>query len=232
MQGLHFTGRRRRLAAMSLAGPKLIDQVDAWLPQIQCRRCGYAGCYPYAQAVVNGNADINRCPPGGEVTIRALAQLLGRPVIPLDPSLPEPGGRVSARVEEKDCIGCTLCLRACPVDAIVGARKHLHTVLAQTCTGCGLCLPPCPTDCIELVPHPAPRTGPWPDFSLEEAHEARRRWRAREARLARKTTPSTPAAKPNPDRDAIRAEIQAAVERVRRRKGTQGLLQNKTDAVE
>ncbi len=130
------------------------DVIDALLPQTQCGQCGFPGCRPYAQAIAAGRAGINRCPPGGTVTITALAELLGRE--PEAPNfLPTPPRRV--RIEEPDCIGCTKCIQVCPVDAIVGAQGKMHTVIESDCTGCGLCLPPCPVDCIHwlLVPVPA-----------------------------------------------------------------------------
>ena len=133
----------------------LVERINARLPQTQCAQCGYPGCRPYAEAVARGEADINRCPPGGEHTIRALAELLDRDSAPLDPecgtSIP---GQV-ARIDESLCVGCTLCIDACPVDAIVGAHQHMHTVIRDECTGCELCLEPCPVDCIEMVSNPA-----------------------------------------------------------------------------
>ncbi len=131
---------------------ELAERIDALLPQTQCRRCGYDGCGPYARALAQGAAAINRCPPGGEQTVAALAALLDAPLLTLDRSCGEPGPLVVARIDEAACIGCTLCMAACPVDAIVGAAKLMHTVLADRCTGCELCLPPCPVDCIALRP--------------------------------------------------------------------------------
>jgi electron transport complex protein RnfB len=130
----------------------LADRIDALLPQTQCRRCQYPACRPYAEAIARGEADINRCPPGGEAGIRALAKLLDRPVLPLDPDCGVEAPRVVALIREAECIGCTKCIQACPVDAIVGGPKLMHTVIAEYCTGCELCLPPCPVDCIDLVP--------------------------------------------------------------------------------
>jgi Na+-translocating ferredoxin:NAD+ oxidoreductase subunit B len=134
----------------------LVERIDALLPQTQCGRCLYPGCRPYAQAIAAGEADIDRCPPGGETTVRALAVLLDRPPRPLNPrygvTLPP---RVAV-IDEARCIGCTRCLPACPVDAIVGASRSMHTVIAPQCTGCELCLPPCPVDCIAMVPISAP----------------------------------------------------------------------------
>jgi electron transport complex protein RnfB len=125
-----------------------IDSLDALLPQTQCQRCGFQGCRPYAEAMLQGTPH-NQCPPGGERVIQALSQALSRPIIPLNPTHGQEGPRYLARIREADCIGCTKCLQACPVDAIVGASKQLHTVIASACTGCGLCVPTCPVDCIE-----------------------------------------------------------------------------------
>lgn len=127
-----------------------VEAIDRLLPQTQCGKCGYAGCRPYAQAIVNGEADINHCPPGGEPTRRAIARLLGRDA-PAEQHLPPPVNQV-ALIDENLCIGCVKCIRACPVDAILGAPKKMHTVITQECTGCGLCIAPCPVDCISLVP--------------------------------------------------------------------------------
>jgi electron transport complex protein RnfB len=133
----------------------LADRIDALLPQTQCGKCLYPACRPYAEAIARGEADINRCPPGGAAGIRALADLLGRAVVPpLDTAHGEEKPRVVAFIREGECIGCTKCIQACPVDAIVGAPKLMHTVLADWCTGCELCLPPCPVDCIDLVAPP------------------------------------------------------------------------------
>lgn len=130
----------------------LVDKIDDILPQTQCRQCTFAGCRPYAQAIANGEADINQCPPGGQATILALANLLDRDPKPLNPENGQEKPKLLAVIVEKDCIGCTLCIQACPVDAILGAAKQMHTVIAAECTGCELCLPPCPVDCIRLVP--------------------------------------------------------------------------------
>jgi len=130
----------------------VVDQIDAILPQTQCALCGYPGCRPYAEAIARGGADINQCPPGGEAGVRALAGLLGREAKPLNPQNGAEKPRLVALIDEAACIGCALCIQACPVDAIMGAPKLMHTVLAAECTGCELCLPPCPVDCIELLP--------------------------------------------------------------------------------
>lgn len=128
------------------------DDIDALLPQTQCTRCGYTGCKPYAEAIANGTAEINQCPPGGSSTIAALATLLRREALPLNPVNGVEGPTLVARIDEVACIGCTKCLPPCPVDAILGARKQMHTVIAELCTGCELCVAPCPVDCIKMVP--------------------------------------------------------------------------------
>lgn len=134
-------------------GDPLADQVDNILPQTQCGQCSYAGCRPYAEAIAKGEAPINKCPPGGETTILALADLLDVEPMELDEEAGEtPEQPEIAIIVEKDCIGCTLCIQACPVDAIVGAAKQMHTVIESECTGCELCLPPCPVDCIIMEP--------------------------------------------------------------------------------
>ncbi len=133
-------------------GDPIVDQIDHLLPQTQCGQCGYAGCRPYAEAIANGEADINQCPPGGEAGIQALAELLGVDPKPLNAEHGEHTEKRVAVIDEKTCIGCTLCIQACPVDAILGAAKQMHTVIESECTGCDLCVPPCPVDCIEMVP--------------------------------------------------------------------------------
>jgi electron transport complex protein RnfB len=129
---------------------KIAARIDALLPQTQCTRCGYAGCSPYAAAIADGLAQINQCPPGGAATIEALARLLNRSALPLNPANGIESPPLVAWIDEARCIGCARCLAPCPVDAIVGAQKYMHTVLADRCTGCELCLPPCPVDCIEM----------------------------------------------------------------------------------
>ena len=158
----------------------LVEQIDAVLPQTQCTRCGYAACRPYAEAIAAGSADINQCPPGGEVTIRALARLLGRMEKPLNPVNGVVRAPTVAFIDEARCIGCAKCLPACPVDAIVGAQRFMHTVVAELCTGCDLCLPPCPVDCIELRPALDLRGEPLPaPLTLEELQLQGRAFRER-----------------------------------------------------
>jgi electron transport complex protein RnfB len=141
----------------------VVDQIEALLPQTQCGQCTYPGCRPYAEAIASGKADINQCPPGGETGVRALADLLGVEAKPLNPENGEEQPETVAVIDEAVCIGCTLCIQACPVDAILGAPKLMHTVIAAECTGCDLCLPPCPVDCIEMISStPAPGTWSWP----------------------------------------------------------------------
>ncbi|MFT0547605.1 electron transport complex subunit RsxB [Allopusillimonas ginsengisoli] len=132
----------------------LADRIDAILPQTQCTKCGYDGCRPYAEAIAQGQAPINRCPPGGPEGIDALAVLLGTTPLPPDTNCGEHVAPRLAVIDESHCIGCTLCIQACPVDAIVGANKQMHTVLPDLCTGCDLCVDPCPVDCITMVPDP------------------------------------------------------------------------------
>jgi electron transport complex protein RnfB len=129
-------------------GNPLVEKIDAILPQTQCGQCGFPGCKPYAEAIARGEAGINLCPPGGEDGMKKLADLLGIDPEPLDK---EERPKALAVIDEQLCIGCTLCLQACPVDAILGAAKQMHTVIAAECTGCELCLAPCPVDCIDMV---------------------------------------------------------------------------------
>jgi H+/Na+-translocating ferredoxin:NAD+ oxidoreductase subunit B len=155
----------------------LAARIDALLPQTQCTKCGCAGCRPYAEAIAAGEADIDRCSPGGDAGVARLAALLGVSAKPLDPAYGAYRAPQVAVIDEATCIGCTKCIQACPVDAIVGASKLMHTVIAAWCTGCELCLPPCPVDCIELLPVPAlPRS----ELSRER-HESRARRLARDA---------------------------------------------------
>ena len=160
------------------------QEVDALLPQTQCTRCGYPDCLSYAQAIALQDAAINRCPPGGAEGVRRLAALTGRAETPLDPAHGAEGPRLLAVIDEAWCIGCTLCIKACPVDCIVGAPKAMHSVIDAQCTGCELCVPACPVDCIALVPVTGAATG-WQAWSADQAGEARDRYRWRTVRLER-----------------------------------------------
>ncbi|MCA8089974.1 electron transport complex subunit RsxB [Burkholderia anthina] len=220
----------------------LADRIEDLLPQTQCTKCGYDGCRPYADAIAAGDANYNQCPPGGAEGIARLAGLLGKPVIPLNPANGSEHPRAVAFIDESLCIGCTLCMQACPVDAIVGAPKQMHTIVESLCTGCDLCVPPCPVDCIAMVPVTGDRTG-WDAWSQEQADAARERHdrrlarqrREREAAEARAaarraakpapaagqpdTQPAAPSAAPADDADAKkRAIIAAALERARKKK--------------
>jgi len=161
------------------------DDIDALLPQTQCTRCGYDGCRPYSEAIAAGDAQINQCPPGGSTTIAALARLLHRGALPLNPENGTEGPALVAVIDEARCIGCVKCLPPCPVDAIVGARRQTHTVVADLCTGCELCLAPCPVDCITMEPRPAESRDPAPEANRARyyAHTARIASRA-EAHMA------------------------------------------------
>lgn len=214
------------------------DAIDALLPQTQCRQCGYDGCRPYAEALAAGRAEINQCPPGGEDGIRDLATLLNMPFKPLDPQFGVIRPPAVAFIDEQACIGCTLCIQACPVDAIVGAPKRMHTVLLDECTGCELCVAPCPVDCIAIVSVETARaqgfavpTRPQDAWqSLAERwrlrHQARkdrlaRERRERDARLERKAAhklASLPAEDPGSERK--RAIVEAALARARARRAS------------
>ena len=210
----------------------LAQRIDALLPQTQCTRCGYPDCRSYAEAVAGGAARLNQCPPGGAEGIRRLAELLGQPELPLDPEFGDEGPRRIVYIEEATCIGCTLCIQACPVDAIVGAPKRMHAVIEADCTGCELCLPVCPMDCIALEEVSAGATG-WAAWSPAQAEAARARHAGRQARLARdareederlnaKGAPQGPAAAAEADvpaavDDPKRAAIAAAIARARLR---------------
>jgi electron transport complex protein RnfB len=210
--------------------PSLADQIDALLPQTQCTKCGYASCRLYAEAIAVGVASINQCPPGGAEGIARLATLLGKPVLPLNPEHGIERPRPVALIHEARCIGCTLCIQACPVDAIVGARKLMHTVIADLCTGCDLCVPVCPVDCIAMIPVTGDKTG-WDAWSPEQADAARQRFQLRTARLEaerlaheallaqRAAAMREAAAKaPQAEQDQKKALIQAAMERARQKK--------------
>lgn len=165
--------------------------IDALLPQTQCQRCGYDGCRAYAEAVAAGEADINRCPPGGDDTVHQLAALTGHTVRPIDDDCGTAWPPKVAFIREDECIGCTRCIQACPVDAIIGATKQMHTVLADDCTGCELCVPVCPVDCIDMPTATAATGQPaWPpatELDSTRAAQARAHFEARQLRLHRQS---------------------------------------------
>ncbi len=198
---------------MDVATIAFAQRIDALLPQTQCTRCGYSACRPYADAIARGDADINRCPPGGEATLAALATLTGRPARTLDPACGSAGPLTVAVIDEPACIGCTLCIQACPVDAIIGAAKRMHAILPSLCSGCELCVAPCPVDCIAMIP--AQR-----EWTPADATAARDRYRARQSRLAlgerianRRSSP-----RPDPARMDRQAAVAAALARARARR--------------
>ena len=179
------------------------DDIDALLPQTQCTRCGYQGCRPYAEAIAGGEAPINQCPPGGAATIAALAALLHRDAVPLNPANGVEGPALVALIDEATCIGCVKCLPPCPVDAIIGARKQMHTIITALCTGCELCIAPCPVDCISMVPRSVLADAPVaPDAATNRqrfcAHNERitRRGRERDALLASRKQLAGPSSLP------------------------------------
>ncbi|HVK94513.1 MAG TPA: electron transport complex subunit RsxB [Noviherbaspirillum sp.] len=214
----------------------LADQIEDLLPQTQCTKCGYPACRPYAEAIADGSASYNQCPPGGAQGIEKLAVLLGKPVIPLNLANGTERPRPVAVIDESLCIGCTLCIQACPVDAIIGAAKQMHTVLPQLCTGCDLCVAPCPVDCIAMIDVTPGKTG-WEAWSQQQADAARdqhqfRVFRLRrekeenDTRLAAKAAAKLKAVEAEPmlsaeekaAQDRKKAIIQAAMERARQKK--------------
>ena len=180
----------------------LAAALDAALPQTQCTRCGYPDCRGYAEAIAGGEADINRCPPGGAEGIVRLSRLSGRPVLPLDVTRGQEGPRALAVIDEAWCIGCTLCIKACPVDCIVGASKTMHTVIDDLCTGCELCVPVCPVDCIAMVPVTGNSSG-WDAWSGAQAQQAQARYAFHRLRVARDL-------RENDERLAAKAEAKLA----------------------
>jgi electron transport complex protein RnfB len=162
----------------------LADLIEDVLPQTQCTKCGYPACRPYAEAIAAGEAGINQCPPGGIEGVRRISALTGRPVIPINPANGFERPRAVAFIDEQLCIGCTLCIQACPVDAIIGATKQMHTILPTLCTGCDLCVAPCPVDCIVMYPVTGDATG-WDAWTQEQADSARERHDFHTMRLAR-----------------------------------------------
>jgi electron transport complex protein RnfB len=218
------------LAALVLrrATTPLVERIDALLPQSQCMQCGYAGCRPYAQAIAQASAAINRCPPGGDRVIRKLARITGKPYVPLEATCGPHKSRQLALIDEQRCIGCTLCIQACPVDAIVGAPKLMHTVIGSECTGCELCLPPCPVDCITLEPAQWSTLEALLGAQRRAAALARKRFTSRAGRLERNIREHTQrlatraaakrmTAEPTMDAAAQRKQliVEAAIERAR-----------------
>ncbi len=186
----------------------LSDRIDALLPQTQCTKCGFEGCRPYADAIAAGEAEINQCPPGGAAGIEALAQLLHRAQLPLNPANGVERALTVAVIDESRCIGCTLCIPACPVDAIIGASKRMHSVIASHCTGCDLCLAPCPMDCISMIP-----VMPAREWTAVDRDAARARHEARRARLHRATV-----SQPGQPHDHRAATVAAAIARAQQRR--------------
>ena len=180
----------------------LTERLNDALPQTQCTRCGYPDCRAYAGAMAEGSATINQCPPGGAEGIRRLAAITGQAERPLNPENGAEGPRALAVIDEAWCIGCTLCIKACPVDSIVGASKLMHTVVDPLCTGCELCIPVCPVDCISMVPVTGQHTG-WQAWSAADAHQAGERYVARTLRVARE-------ARENDERLAAKAQAKLA----------------------
>lgn len=197
-------------------------EVDSWLPQTQCTKCGYPRCIEYARAIVDGRADINLCPPGGNSTIRGLSGITGRIGKPLNPEVGTHEDRTVAYIDEETCIGCVMCIKACPVEAIVGAKKLMHTVLANDCTGCELCIEPCPVDCISMrpaVPETSDAGWRWTDYSPERTSAARIATESRLLRLAKREQDKSSAKRLRKLRrtgsDQMQDEIRAAVARQR-----------------
>jgi len=187
---------------LSPAQAALAERLDATLPQTQCTRCGYPDCRSYAAAIATGEAGINQCPPGGAEGIARLSAITGRPIVALAATHGREAPRGVAVIDEAWCIGCTLCIKACPVDCIVGAAKKMHTVIEAECTGCELCIPACPVDCIVMEPVTGERTG-WEAWSPEDAEAARERYAARQQRRER-------ARRENDERLAAKAERKLA----------------------
>ncbi|SAL43321.1 electron transport complex, RnfABCDGE type, B subunit [Caballeronia humi] len=221
---------------VTATAPKtLADRIEDLLPQTQCTKCGYPACRPYAEAIAAGDASYNQCPPGGFEGVARIARLVGKPVIALNPENGVERPRPLAVIDENVCIGCTLCMQACPVDAIVGAAKQMHTIIPELCTGCDLCVPPCPVDCIAMIPVTGELTG-WDAWSQEQADAARNRHDQRMARLAKEReaaearaaarqaassaaeAPEAPAPVADDAEAKKRAIIQAALERARKKK--------------
>lgn len=204
----------------------LIHAIDDCLPQTQCTKCGYDGCLPYAEALARNEAELNRCPPGGQAGVERLATLLGRPSQPLDTRRGLPAFFPLVHIEAQHCIGCTLCIQACPVDAILGANKRMHTVIDELCTGCELCIPACPVDCIVLVP----TDRSWQDSDAQAARDRLHRRTVRLTRLRHENDQRLQAkaldkldtlSSDDPDADRKRHILDAALARARARRKNQ-----------
>ena len=201
-----------------------INAIDAWLPQTQCTQCTYPRCHDYATAIADGEADINQCPPGGDITVNGLATLLNLKAKPVDPKFGEYKPKQVAVIDESVCIGCVMCIKACPTDAIIGAAKVMHTVIERDCTGCELCLEPCPVDCIDMVDQ-AQQTNKdwvWPDYSPIATERARQQTNAKVAREdSRKYNKSSmkklKELRKEQGSDQIKTDIAAAIARVKAR---------------
>ena len=219
--------RNRKKSAMCAQPDQqnLVESIDRRLPQTQCTQCDYPGCLDYAQAIASGEVEINQCPPGGDISIHALSRLLERAALPLNPKNGVHEPLQLAFIDEADCIGCKLCIAACPVDCIIGAVKLMHTVIASDCSGCQLCLPVCPTDCITLV-QPAADDGAvdgkvdgqadapslWPEFSHQQVEKSRRRARQKRRRLNAQTLERTKQ-RSTRFQSSLKQEILAALKR-------------------
>jgi len=194
-----------------------VDQIDQLLPQTQCTQCDYPRCRDYASAIAAGEAAINQCPPGGQITIKALAALLEKQPLPLNPENGVEEPKLVAWIRESACIGCRLCIKACPVDAIIGAGKVMHTVIAQDCTGCKLCVPVCPTDCIDLLPAAPAEIGSesiWPAFTAGQVAKSRQQTERRIRRIAKREA-AKQADRIERQRSTLKREIAAIVARKR-----------------
>ena len=207
-----------------------IKAIDEWLPQTQCTQCTFPRCYDYAVAIADGTADINQCPPGGDITIAGLAELTGQTIKPLNTDFGEHKPKHIAVIDEDICIGCVMCIKACPTDAIVGSAKVMHTVIERDCTGCELCIEPCPVDCIDLVPQHQENIEAqecdwrWPDYSPTATQRARQQTNQKLAREANRQQAKSSMSKLRELRkdkgaDQIKSDIAAALARVQQRRG-------------
>ena len=201
-----------------------IRAIDDWLPQTQCQQCTYPRCLDYAQAIADGKADINQCPPGGDVTVRGLASLLGKIGKPVDPKYGTHKPKQIAVIDESVCIGCVMCIRACPTDAIIGAAKLMHTVITRDCTGCELCIEPCPVDCIDMIDQQQQPdlSWRWQDYSPQATQKARQQTQAKiereKQRQQAKSSLTKLKALRQESSEHIKNDIAAAVARASKRK--------------